>query len=175
MAANKRTSPSSAPEYRRVHSREYRQANPEKCREQQRKSYVANRQRRLEYMRKKYAENPGKYRETNRINYLANREKRIEYTRQWRLSNPEACRMQGYKSRGLPEPTRPMPELCECCGGPSNGQGSLHLDHCHKTGKFRGWLCHSCNVGIGHLGDTITTLRRATEYLIRTSAEFEEA
>ena len=68
--------------------------------------------------------------------------------------------------RGLPEPTRPMPEVCDCCGGPSNGRGSLHFDHCHRTNRFRGWLCSTCNTAIGKLGDTAAGVARAVAYLL---------
>lgn len=27
----------------------------------------------------------------------------------------------------------------------------LHMDHCHKTGKFRGWLCGNCNRLLGKI------------------------
>jgi hypothetical protein len=67
--------------------------------------------------------------------------------------------------RGLPEATRPAPTLCECCGGAPNGRGTLHLDHDHGTNLFRGWLCHSCNVGMGCLGDSIEGVERALYYL----------
>ena len=46
----------------------------------------------------------------------------------------------------------------------------MHLDHCHITGKFRGWLCGKCNMGIGALGDSIQGLQRAIEYLKRAEA-----
>jgi len=39
------------------------------------------------------------------------------------------------------------------------------VDHCHATGKFRGWICRSCNGAIGLLQDNIETLRRAIAYL----------
>lgn len=39
------------------------------------------------------------------------------------------------------------------------------VDHDHVTGKFRGWLCNNCNVGLGMLGDSIGTLRDAVSYL----------
>lgn len=39
------------------------------------------------------------------------------------------------------------------------------IDHCHETGKFRGWICRSCNGALGLLQDDIKTLRRAIAYL----------
>lgn len=39
------------------------------------------------------------------------------------------------------------------------------VDHDHETGKVRGVLCHSCNTGIGLLGDNIEILEKAIEYL----------
>jgi hypothetical protein len=42
---------------------------------------------------------------------------------------------------------------------------SAHLDHCHATGRIRGFLCRFCNVGIGQLKDSVALLRRAVFYL----------
>jgi len=55
------------------------------------------------------------------------------------------------------------PKVCDCCGEPSNK--SLVVDHCHNTLKFRGWLCASCNLGIGHLGDNIEGVEKAIAFL----------
>jgi hypothetical protein len=41
----------------------------------------------------------------------------------------------------------------------------LYVDHCHETKKVRGLLCNQCNVAIGHLGECISTLNRAIEYV----------
>ena len=38
-------------------------------------------------------------------------------------------------------------------------------DHDHQTDSFRGWLCHTCNLGLGLLKDSENNLRRAIEYL----------
>jgi hypothetical protein len=55
-------------------------------------------------------------------------------------------------------------EKCQCCGK----SGKLILDHCHLSGAFRGWLCQSCNVGIGKLGDSEEAIRRALDYIVRS-------
>ena len=71
-------------------------------------------------------------------------------------------------ARGTPEPTRPQPANCEICGRPRKLK-SLHIDHCHATGSFRGWLCSQCNTGLGLLGDSVENLGRAVAYLRRSA------
>ena len=39
------------------------------------------------------------------------------------------------------------------------------LDHCHTNETFRGYICTSCNSGIGLLHDDPDILIRASEYL----------
>ncbi|MGZ5095547.1 MAG: endonuclease domain-containing protein [Burkholderiales bacterium] len=39
------------------------------------------------------------------------------------------------------------------------------IDHCHKTKKVRGILCHHCNLVLGHVRDNPNTLRRLACYL----------
>jgi hypothetical protein len=67
----------------------------------------------------------------------------------------------------------PKPEnaVCDCCGKSGNEThgkrkfDGLVMDHCHDTNKFRGWICQSCNRGIGCLGDNIDGLKMAIKYL----------
>ena len=41
----------------------------------------------------------------------------------------------------------------------------LCIDHCHKTGKIRGLLCCSCNIGLGKFKDSTRVLNDAIKYL----------
>ena len=76
-----------------------------------------------------------------------------------------------WRRSGAQAPTRPRPHLCECCGKPEvvkDHRGRikpLSLDHCHKTKKFRGWLCFNCNSSIGKLGDSVESILKVLEYL----------
>ncbi len=39
------------------------------------------------------------------------------------------------------------------------------LDHDHRNGRVRGWICDSCNTGIGRFKDDISLLKRAIIFL----------
>lgn len=51
-----------------------------------------------------------------------------------------------------------------CQQEPANGR-SLHVDHCHATGRVRALLCGRCNRGIGKLRESPAILRQAADYL----------
>lgn len=119
----------------------------------------------LAYGREWREANRERVRRADRKYYLANVEKVRERKRAYKSANPEKSIEADRKCRGLPTPTRPAPALCECCGRPSTRR--LNLDHDHKTGLFRGWLCYSCNISIGHLGDDLEGVQRAVNYLKR--------
>ncbi len=52
-------------------------------------------------------------------------------------------------------------EQCEICGA----FGIIEFDHDHKTGKFRGWICHRCNWTLGLVKDNKEILSEMIEYL----------
>jgi hypothetical protein len=51
-------------------------------------------------------------------------------------------------------------------GGKSNGPWVL--DHCHKTNKFRGYLCHECNRKLGGCSEDPEWFDNAKNYLNRS-------
>ncbi|MBI2851941.1 MAG: Hpy99I family type II restriction endonuclease [Chloroflexi bacterium] len=65
--------------------------------------------------------------------------------------------------------TKPQNEPFECpiCGKRTIAgvTSKVVLDHNHRTGKVRGWVCDSCNTGIGRFKDDTEILKRAIEYI----------
>jgi len=55
----------------------------------------------------------------------------------------------------------PQPNRCECCGK----EGKFQIDHIHGSTTFRGWLCRSCNAGMGSLGDNLEGVLQSAIYL----------
>jgi hypothetical protein len=65
--------------------------------------------------------------------------------------------------------------LCAICRKPARGKPngraradhvpSLHVDHCHTSGRVRGLLCGNCNTMIGLAGEDSKVLLAAVEYL----------
>ena len=62
--------------------------------------------------------------------------------------------------------------VCKICKKPQkfrnkwgNFTTTLYVDHCHKTGRVRGLLCHNCNVSLGLFKHSVSNLRRAVLYM----------
>lgn len=113
-------------ECRKTYSKEWYKQNKEKVLDRQKKYYADNTET-CKAARSRYAKD--------------NAEKVRKYTREYQ------------RKKKLPAPTRPCPDHCEMCLRPP-GKHALHLDHCHVTGEFRGWLCGCCNTAFGRLGDS---------------------
>jgi hypothetical protein len=76
-------------------------------------------------------------------------------------------RRQNYKYALMKEaPPQPEDRICQCCGKEVRYE-KMHFDECHETETFRGWLCRSCNLGIGQLGDNEEGLLQALAYIQR--------
>lgn len=54
---------------------------------------------------------------------------------------------------------------CKICSISLIGKNKCVVDHCHKTNKVRGLLCHSCNRGLGLFKDRSENLIKAARYL----------
>lgn len=55
----------------------------------------------------------------------------------------------------------PKPDSCEVCGSSDR----ICFEHCHLTGKFRGWVCNTCNTLLGFAKDDPNLLRALAAYL----------
>jgi hypothetical protein len=64
--------------------------------------------------------------------------------------------------------SRPKRAKCEICGDVVSGR-RLAVDHCHDTGKLRGFLCNTCNAGLGMFKDSMFIMGRAIKYLHKHS------
>lgn len=56
----------------------------------------------------------------------------------------------------------------ECKGEGSKRSSAFVLDHCHTTGEFRGWLCHSCNRTVGAV-EKLKDVNKLMKYLNKTA------
>lgn len=57
---------------------------------------------------------------------------------------------------------------CSICGVEYSNNSTATvkvLDHCHKTGKIRGFICSRCNLVMGHVGDNTEILDKIKKYL----------
>lgn len=60
-----------------------------------------------------------------------------------------------------------VPFECPICGKRTIAgvTSKIVLDHSHKNGTVRGWICDSCNTGIGRFKDDVELLKRAIKYI----------
>lgn len=88
----------------------------------------------------------------------------------WRTNNPESFALsvsrQTAKRIAKQEKLagRKKPKRCDVCKKSTVGR-SLHFDHCHINGHFRGWLCYKCNSVLGYVNDSPELLERLAAYL----------
>lgn len=60
---------------------------------------------------------------------------------------------------------------CTICGRERKAdEKDFHIDHDHETGKYRGVLCPSCNLGLGMSNNSPTLLGAWIVYLMKNNA-----
>ena len=78
------------------------------------------------------------------------------YRRDWEIQKDFGITISEYENKYKSQP------YCLVC---KKDNIVLHLDHCHKTKKLRGFLCMNCNRGLGHFQDDPKILKEAIIYL----------
>lgn len=120
--------------------------------------------------RKYYLENTEKFKSLGKEYRSKNKEKLRVRHKKYRMENPESqrnatCRrLYGIDLTWIREQLGQQLWRCAICGIPINLK-SLHVDHCHGSGKARGLLCRHCNIGLGHFIDNEHVLLNAVGYL----------
>lgn len=61
---------------------------------------------------------------------------------------------------------------CQCCGRKTS---KLQLDHCHETGRLRGFLCQNCNSAIGFVSESPDLLRSIAKYVAQECSQLRIA
>lgn len=123
---------------------------------------------RLEQVKRYYQKNRDKIRARAKKRYIARtdeqRRKRRIYFRKFALAKRYGITEDDYKRILLEQ--RGTCALCDAV--PSDERtGMLNVDHDHKRNVVRGLLCSQCNMALGRLGDTPSSLLRAFLYVVK--------
>ena len=106
-----------------------------------------------------------------------NSKNKAAYARDWRNKNPDKAKSSDLKKLygiGLDEYNAMLKKqngVCAICENTETaksrdgGPRLMPVDHCHKTGKIRAILCHSCNTALGGFKDDPELLKKAISYL----------
>ncbi len=131
-------------------SKEYRKNNKDKT-----KAYYTENKEKITQMKKEY----------NKVNAekIALQVKKYTYLKRYGITKEDYDKMFA-EQKGL----------CAICTKPESNFDQraqriklLAVDHCHKTGKVRGLLCHKCNTSIGLFKESVDIIESAIKYLKR--------
>lgn len=114
----------------------------------------------------------GHFRPLNRLGRICLECNRI-LDKKYLLANPDKMADKSLRHVFGPEAVgiratmaREQNNMCKICGVPEMELNRrLHLDHDHKTGRFRGLLCKKCNSLLGFVNDNPKILEAAISYL----------
>lgn len=131
-------------EQRRAATKRYRQAHPDRVREQRRRYERKNKDRVNAYHRKMYHADPSR----SAFRTIHNKYKITREEFEIKLKAQDG--------------------KCAIC---LSVLDKPHFDHDHTTGKNRDLLCRFCNLVLGNAHDSIQVLKNAVEYLIKHGEE----
>ena len=120
------------------------------------------------------AANPERAKAISRAHYARNPEARITSTRKWAANNratvkrikfASSLKKYGITVEDWARAFHAQEGRCAGCRDLLGEGWKTAVDHCHRTGKFRGLLCIRCNRSLGVLLERPETLRRLASYL----------
>jgi hypothetical protein len=145
---------------------------------QNRKWHQENRARKLKRDRVRRAANKDRIKAQQRAWYVANREHTLAKGREWKAKNQARIKA-AYRTWYLGERYGLTLEQYTTLHESQEGRCAIcreecplrakhtHIDHCHRSGRVRGILCHHCNLALGNLREDITRARRLIAYLTK--------
>lgn len=68
----------------------------------------------------------------------------------------------------------PEGTLCRLCSKPATKSNPLVFDHHHDLDVFRGYCCNRCNIGMGALGDNVSSIAKVLKYMNETEGLTKE-
>lgn len=99
------------------------------------------------------------------------RQQNVDAVREWRRRNKDRVKAHelkknyGISLEQFNELLVKQDGRCAVCGEIPERP---NVDHDHKTKVVRGILCTNCNLMLGHAGDSVEILQKATQYLSRS-------
>ena len=172
---------------KRAANNQWRSENREATRAYDRAYYAKTKEKRRELQRRAYAElspeirteraanqkqwvkdHPEARKETQQRYRKRNKEEIARANREYTNTPKVRQRIRNRAAETLENRAgRPKPDHCDACGGPPDKGKSLHFDHCHRHGHFRGWICRECNLVLGHVDDDTNRLLKLVAYIKR--------
>lgn len=155
------------------YAKKWKRLNPEKVKENQKRYYQHS------------CDTPEKVKKNqkrSRRYYKNNAEQIKRKLRRRRRADPEKARLSCLKSRVRKDyglelekylSLRSFVPRCPICNRKFTKTKPSCLDHCHKTGSLRGFLCFKCNTALGLLRDSVGAMQRAILYLTKPPLDKE--
>ena len=140
-----------------------------KCKREYAKNYKKNNKHKIKKrVQEDREKNPEKWKKIYKVQYKKDCEKYGAL-----LSLKKVCDSRGITIEEYQEMVNKQDNKCAICFQKEARKDSrksgeflrLCIDHCHKTNKVRGLLCHACNTAIGKFKDSTVTMLRAIRYI----------